>query len=189
MTWLKDYYGYFYLAFIALATWLLVNLTEVDPTGNKFIPPHSPNIFSHGYTKWEMGTTGIANTKLFADKISHFSDDHTTDMEQPVIIFYQEKQSPWVIKSESGKVSADKKNVFLKGHVVIDRAAFENAKPLKITTSNLKVKPDIYFAETDERAELLSQPNKTTGTGMKLTFKQPINIGLFSHVQGKYETK
>jgi len=189
MTYSRDPYSYVYLAFIAFASWILVNLTDVDNNNNKLIPPHSPDFFSTGYTKWEMGATGLPNTQLYAEKIVHYSDDHTTDMDKPLIFLHQEKQPPWVIQSESGMVSADSKNIFLKGKVVIDRDKFDNVKALKINTSNLKVRPETHFAETDAWAELVSPPHKTTGTGMKLVFKQPIRIELLSHVQGKYETQ
>ncbi|MDD2724072.1 MAG: LPS export ABC transporter periplasmic protein LptC [Methylovulum sp.] len=187
MTFFRDQYGYLYLFFVALASWILVNLSGGDNLGNRLIPPHSPDLFSKGYTKWEMDTSGLVNTQLFADKIVHYSDDHTTQMEKPSIVFYLEKQPPWRIQAESGSVSADRKNILLHGKVIVDRDQYNNTKALKINTSNLKVKPETHFAETDEQAELLSLPNKTTGTGMKLVFKQPIRIELLAHVQGKYE--
>jgi len=187
MSFFRDQYGYLYLLLFALASWMLVNLSGDDTLNSRLIPPHSPDLFSKGYIKSEMGLSGYLNTQLFADKIIHYSDDHTTYLEKPTIVFYLENQSPWRIQSESGSVSADRKNILLLGKAIVERTQYHNTKPLRINTSNLKVKPETHYAETDERADLVSLPNKTTGTGMKLVFKQPIHIELLAHVQGKYE--
>ena len=105
------------------------------------------------------------------------------------MFFYNEKTPPWIIKSETGILSADGKDLLLNGKVVADRAAGEGVKALKIYSVNLKVKPETSYAETDEWAELVSLPSWTTGTGMKLFFAQPIHLELLSNVKGNYETK
>ena len=105
------------------------------------------------------------------------------------MFFYNEKTPPWVIKSETGILSGDGKDLLLNGKVTIDRAKAEGVSQLTINTSMLKVKPETSYAETNEWAELISPPNKTTGTGMKLTFAQPIHLQLLANVKGKYETK
>jgi lipopolysaccharide export system protein LptC len=183
----KTHYGYLYLAGIAIASWLMVNLTEVDEEGSRILPPHSPDFFSTGYKKWEMDTHGLVNSRLNADTIIHYSDDNTTHLGKPLLYLHQEQQTPWLIQANIGNVSADGKTILLQGQTVIARDANGNSKSLKINTSNLTVKPEIHFAETADQAELLSPPNKTTGIGMKLVFKHPIRIELLAHVQGKYE--
>lgn len=189
MNTLKEQSGYFYLVFAALASWLLANLIEVEDTGNRLSPPHSPNFFSSGYQKWTMSADGNPDNHLSAAHISHYSDDKTTHLQQPLLTFQQTDQPPWLIQAEAGLVSADGKEVILEGRATISREAYGNNKALKIITSNLKVKPDIHYAETADHAVLQSLPHTTSGTGMKLVFKQPIHIELLAHVQGKYETK
>jgi lipopolysaccharide export system protein LptC len=76
----------------------------------------------------------------------------------------------------------------LTGKVNVERAKGEGVNQLIINTSNVRVKPETSYAETDEWAELISPPNVTTGTGMKLVFSNPINIKLLANVRGKYET-
>ena len=119
----------------------------------------------------------------------HYSDDGTTHMVNPIMFFHNEKTPPWVIKSETGILSGDGKDLLLNGKVTIDRAKAEGVTQLTINTSMLKVKPETSYAETNEWAELISPPNKTTGTGMKLTFAEPIHLQLLANVKGKYETK
>jgi lipopolysaccharide export system protein LptC len=153
------------------------------------VPAHSPDYFSKGYSKWEMNKQGKLNSKLIADEMIHYSDDRTTHTIKPLIIFYNEKSPPWEITAETGVLSADGKDLLLKGKVTVARAKAEGFKELKINTSNLKVKPGSSHAETNEWVELLNPPNRTTGTGMKLVFVEPIHLELLANVKGKYETK
>lgn len=189
MTRLNGHYSYLYLFIIAVMSWWLVKLTGVDELGRIAVPAHSPDYFSKGYTKWEMSEQGRPKSKLLADDMVHYSDDGTTHLGNPLMFFYNEKIPPWVIKSETGILSGDGKDLLLKGKVTVDRAAAEGVKELKIFTSDLKVKPETSYAETDAWAELINLPSWTTGMGMKLIFAEPIHIELLSNVKGSYETK
>ena len=180
---------YLYLTIAALMSWWLVELTGVDLVYHGQVPAHSPDYSSKGYTKWEMNELGSLKSKLLSDEMIHYSDDGTTHMVNPVMFFHNEKTPPWVIKSETGILSGDGKDLLLNGKVAIDRAKAEGVSQLTINTSALKVKPETSYAETSEWAELLSPPNKTTGIGMKLTFVEPIHLQLLANVKGKYETK
>lgn len=181
-------YAYLLLLTLAIISWWLVKITGTDENRVP-VPAHSPDSFSKNYVKWEMNATGTLKSKLLADKMEHYSDDGTTYLERPLIIFDNGRMPPWLIKSETGILSADGKNLLLKGQVVIARDKSDQTRAIKITTTNLNVKPETSYAETTERAELLSPPNLTTGKGMKLVFAQPIHLELLANVQGKYEKK
>ncbi|MDD5410512.1 MAG: LPS export ABC transporter periplasmic protein LptC [Methylobacter sp.] len=180
---------YLYLAIIALMSWGLVKLTGLDQLERAIVPAHSPDYFSKGYTKWEMNELGKLKSKLLADELIHYTDDGTTHLDNPVMFFYNEKTPPWIVKSETGILSADGKDLLLNGKVNVNREKAEGVRELKINTSNLKVKPETSYAETVEWAELISSENWTTGTGMNMVFADPIHLELLSNVKGKYETK
>ncbi len=182
-------YSYAFLLMIALASAWMVKEGGQGVIGHGLSPAHSPDYFSLGYTKLEMDTVGRQKNKLLADKMTHYSDDGTTHTLRPVMYFYNEKMPPWVIKSETGVLSADGKELSLNGKVVIERTKSSVNKPLKINTANLKVTPETRYAETRERTELISPPNVTRGTGMKLFFRAPIYLELLADVQGNYEKK
>jgi len=180
---------YLYLAVIAIMSWALVNLTGLDEFYHVQVPAHSPDYFSKGYTKWEMNELGTLKSKLLSDEMVHYSDDGTTQMVNPIMFFHNEKTPPWVIHSDAGILSGDGKDLLLNGKVAINRDKAKGVTQLTINTSVLKVNPETSYAETNEWAELISPPNKTTGTGMKMTFAPPIHLQLLANVKGKYETK
>lgn len=187
---LQDFKLYFYLGALALLTWILAEFT-----GSEMIArigaahEHSPDYFSNGYLKWEMGPDGKVKNKLTADKMTHYSGNGATHLDNPVMIFLNKKTPPWVIKSKSGILSADGKVLQLRGKVSVERDEAPGVKQVIINTSNVKVNPETSYAETKEWAELISPPNRTTGTGMKLVFSEPIHLQLLGNVKGKYETK
>ncbi len=189
MTRLNEHYNYLYLLIIALLSWWLVEIFGGDVFNRSTVPEHSRDYFSKGYTKLEMDLFGKPKNELFADNMTHYSDDKTTHLDKPLMSFYNEKTPPWVINAETGILSADGKDLRLNGKVNVDRAKAEGVSELKIYTYNLKVKPETSYAETEEWAELISLPNWTTGVGMKLFFAQPIHLELLSKVKGNYETK
>jgi lipopolysaccharide export system protein LptC len=182
--------GYLYLAIIALLSGGLVKLTEVnESTRLSTQPTHSPDYFSKRYEKRIMDTQGQLNSHLIADEMIHYSDDHTTQTRNLTLLFYNAKSPLWEIKAETGILSADGQTLLLNGHVSLTRSAATGFKALKINTSNVRVSPQSHYAETNEWVELLSPPNRTTGTGMKLIFVDPIHLELLAHVKGNYETK
>ena len=189
MTRLNGNYCYLYFTIIAAMSWWLVKLTGSDVFNHIAITTHSRDYFSKGYTKLEMNEFGRPKSKLVADEMIHYSDDQTTHLDNPLMIFYNNKTPPWIIKSETGILSADGKDLLLNGKVTVDRAAAKGVRELNIYTTNLKVKPEISYAETNAWAELISLPSWTTGIGMKVTFTEPIHLQLLSNVKGSYETK
>jgi lipopolysaccharide export system protein LptC len=181
--------GYLYLAAFALMSWWLVKLTGVDEITDTKAPAHSADYFSNDYAKWEMSESGKLKSYLLAERMTHYSDNGKTEMRKPLMYFYNEKTPPWVIKSATGVLSADGKNLHLFGKVNISRDKAEGVRPLTINTVNLRVNPETSYAETKMWAELISPPNKTTGTGMKMVYADPIHLELLSQVKGIYETK
>ena len=189
MSQLRSNAGYLCLLIFAAMSWWLVKLSGLNEFNRIIAPPHSPDYFSKGYTKFDMNELGRPKSKLVAEEMIHFSDDGTTTMTKPVMSFYNDKTPPWVIKSDTGVISADGKDLALNGKVYVDRAAAQGARELKIFTSDLKVKPETSYAETAKWAELISLPSWTTGIGMKLVFAEPIHVELLSNVKGSYGKK
>lgn len=186
---LQENYGLLVLLAFAVFSWWLVNLTGDKEFSRLDTVAHSPDYFSRGYVKWEMSESGKPRSKLLADQMTHYSDDKTTHMVRPLLYSYNEPMPPWVIQSDAGVLSADHKDLLLTGKVYVDRASAKGVRELKIFTHNLRVKPEIDYAETDEWAELLSLPNWTTGIGMKLFFVTPVRIELLANTKGLYATK
>lgn len=184
-----EYRLYLLVASIAFITWSLVRWNEEQNTAMK-IAENSPDFFSSGYYKKQMDSEGLPKNELLADKMQHFKTDGSTHLEKPIMtLFNPAGDPPWVIKAEKGVMAADGDNLQLIGKNFISREGSKNTDPLTVNTSDLHVKLTTNYAETVAWAEIISPPNITSGTGMEVTFVNPIHLKLLSTVKGRYELK
>ncbi|MGR8929735.1 MAG: LPS export ABC transporter periplasmic protein LptC [Gammaproteobacteria bacterium] len=188
MSFWDKYQLYFYVALVALLTWWLQQI-YVQQQMEMRIAENSPDFFSTGYYKKAMDSDGVPTSELTADEMQHFKKDGSTHLKDPLMILYNRESNPWEIKADSGIMAADGDHLQLNGHTVINREASKDASALKVTTSNLRVTLSTNFAKTSDWAEIISPPNKTSGTGMEVTFVSPIHLKLLSKVKGRYEIK
>lgn len=188
MSFWDKYQLFIYVAAAALLTWWLQQLYEQRAIEIK-IAENSPDFFSSGYYKKEMGLDGLPKSELTASAMRHFKTDGSTHLDQPVMVLHNPNTAPWVIRSDSGIMAADGDNLRLNGKALINREASKGSSALTINTSDLRVKLSTHYAETTAWADIISPPNQTSGTGMEVTFVSPIHLKLLSKVKGRYEIK
>jgi lipopolysaccharide export system protein LptC len=179
------FYGY--VIALAIVSSLLAKWLVNENVERREAVAHSADFFSVGYKKWQMNEQGNLGSHLTANKMTHYSDDGTTELENPLIFFYHAPNPAWQIQAESGKLEKGGETLWLNGKVEIERAASSQGRELIIHTSNLQVLPKINFAQTSEFTELKSGNNITTGLGMKATFSAPVHLQLLSKVHGSYK--
>lgn len=183
----QEFRLYLIIAAVALLSWVLVQWHEERDVEMK-IAENSPDFFSSGYYKKQMDSEGLPKNELMADKMLHYSADGSTHLEKPVMTLYSASRvSPWAINADSGIMAADGDNLQLNGQTVINRQASKGVTALTVNTADLRVKLSSHYAETQAWAEIISPPNKTSGTGMEVTFVSPIHLKLLSKVKGRYE--
>lgn len=181
------FYGY--VIALAIVSSLLVKIFVTEEIERREAVPHSADFFSVGYKKWEMNQQGGLSSHLTANKMTHYSDDGTTHLENPLMFFYNAPNLAWQIHAEMGKLEKGGETLWLNGKVEIERDASSQGRELIIHTSNLQVSPKTSFAQTSEFTELKSGNNITTGTGMKATFSAPVHLELLAKVHGNYDKK
>lgn len=183
------YQLYVYVGAIALLSWWLVQLNQHEETGGAVIAQDSPDFFSNGYYKKQMDATGLPKNELKAVKMTHSKERGDTQLEKPVMTLYSPEQAPWVIVADNAVLASNGDDLQLLGDNLISREAFKRNAALTVKSRDLNVKLSSHFAKTDAWAEIVSPPNKTSGTGMEVTFVSPIRLKFFSKVKGRYEIK
>lgn len=183
----KNLYVYAVLMVLAIGSWWFFQASTETSSGAKTEPLRGSDYFSTGYSKIEMDANGIPKNKVIADRVVHYTDNDSTELDNPVMTIYKTDAPDWVIRSETGIVPAGGRDMFLNGKVYIQRAKAKGKKPIIINSSNMRVKPEQDYAETDEWAELIMPPNRTTGVGMQANFGEPLRIKLLTKVRGNYE--
>lgn len=186
MSFWDNYQSYVYVGIAALLSWWLMSLYEQRDTEVR-VAEGGADFFSSGYFKKEMDLAGMVKSELTADAMRHFKASGETHLDVPVMTLYSPNAAPWLIKSETAVMAADGDHLQLNGKALIKREAYKTAKALTVNTSNLRVQLSKNYAETNDWAEIISPPNKTSGTGMEVTFASPIHLKLLSKVKGRYE--
>lgn len=183
----KQYKVYLLLLVLAIFSWTIADFFEEEGVIKVAVTDHSPDYFSLGYYKKEMNEQGLIKNELNASKVTHYSDDKTTHLENPVMTLYNSNKAPWVIKSEAGILKDEGDHLDLIGMVSINREATKYRSSFQINTTNLRITPSINYAVTDEWAELINDSQITEGVGLQATFVNPVHLKFLSKVKGRYE--
>lgn len=178
---------YSVLLFITLSSWWLLEQQQSEEVVPIKLEGHSADYFSEGYKKVEMDGMGNPVSILEAKTLTHFKDDQTTELAQCKITFFNSDGSSWIIQADAGVLWANGNDLFLNGVVHINRAPVEGVRPIQINTSDLRVKLDQSYAETDNWAEIITPPDRTEGTGLQMIYSKPIQVELIHAVKGRYE--
>lgn len=156
---------------------------------SQFKPKLSQEIdfFSKGYTQIQMTEKGGLKQRLDALSVEHDAQLDVLLFSKPIVTVYKNITAPWIMRSDQGRASKGGKDIFLEGNVYIDRAKSEHKRAVSIVTRNLSIKTDIYYAETNEWAELVTKLDTMSGVGLRLFYQDPLYIELLTKVRGRRE--
>lgn len=133
-----------------------------------------------------MRPDGQPAHQLQSAYLERFTDDGSSELQQPFLTVFGEGAPPWQINSEHGRVSPDGSEVELRGAVLIQRDGDGENRAMRIETRNLRVRPDEDYAETDEQVTVTSGSDWIDGVGMQAWFGPPSRIKFLSQVKGRY---
>lgn len=169
-----------------LTMWLQEQIAPPDELAKLGSEGHRVDYFLEGFTMTAMGEDGKPRHRLQSVKMLHYADDESTVLAEPRMTFYREKGSPWQISAQRGWVSADGELVLLREDVVIERPASAENELIRLTTSELRIHPEIEFAETDKPVLLVTDTSRTEAVGMR-AYVQQGQLQLLDRVRGRYE--
>jgi len=134
-----------------------------------------------------MDTTGAPHRRLSAPELRHYADDDSSELERPVLTVFNPSAPPWVIRSETGWVSADGEEVQMRGEVFIDRESAPTARPLHLQTRDLLVRPRQDYAETQQPVRAASGADwLTSEAGGQVWFGDSLLIKLAGRARALY---
>lgn len=170
-----------------LSGWLLDNLTDQEKE-KEDLPRHDPDFFMENFTVTAMNTTGTPRYKLSADKMKHYPDDDTSELNRPHITIFRIDTPPWIIDADRGWASANGELVLLIGNVRVNREASASTRAMSLTTEELRLRPNDDYAETDKPVTIVSGKDITRAIGMRAYLKEG-RLQLLSSARGKYDAR
>ena len=176
------------LSLAGASIWLKKDINdEADPaTTEKKKQRHVADYYMDNFEMTTMDDTGRPSSLLVSDKMLHYPDDDSTELNKPIMTMYRDTGKPWIVNAERGWVAADNKLVLLSGNVVINRHSGPNNRPVTLYTDRLRIHPKTDFAETDQPVTMVSENRKTTAIGMR-AYVRDGQLQLLDDVRVRYE--
>jgi lipopolysaccharide export system protein LptC len=118
--------------------------------------------------------------------MARFSFDDHSEFVSPEFVFYRPDESQWVMSAERGTTRDGSKEITLQGKVtIIRRQITVDDSELKMVTSELLIRPDESYAETDKLITITSGEHKLQSNGFRGYFNNG-RVELLSRVRGEY---
>jgi lipopolysaccharide export system protein LptC len=127
---------------------------------------------------------------LEADKMAYFnkSDPSKPDtlLEQPNITMFDQDNSrpPWKATANNAEGSEQQDELIMIGDVVIQQR-LDNGEQTRLETTELTIKPNRRYAETDKPVIITDKTGVVRSTGVRIFFDDE-RIELLSNVSGNY---
>jgi len=170
----------------AVVSWRLVQEEKPPSQAITKSGPRAIDYYVTGLDVTRMTTAGQPAHRLRAVNLQHYTDDDTTELQEPHLTVYQGDAPPWEVDSERARVSADGSLVLLSGEVLIERKGDANNRPMRILTRELRVQPEQDYAETDEKVRVESDSDWLVSVGMQAWLRPPSRLKFLSQVNGYY---
>ena len=172
------------LALLAGLTYWLDQVVQGPAASPNAMLRHDPDYIVDKLLATRMDTDGRIKHTLRAEKLVHFPDDDSTEMEAPRFVSHA-KSALLIITAKTGLVSSNGENVYFQDNVRVVRAPSGESAEMVVTTDYLHVLPDDNIAKTD-RAVIIADANMTIrAVGMEMNHETRV-LKLNAQVRGAY---
>jgi len=169
----------------ALTFWLWRQLDVNEGYGTP-VRIHEPDYYIENMVRNTLDETGALKNVLYADLVTHYPDDDTTELARPRMEIYNGSLDPWYVIAKTGWVSSGSEVVVLHGEVEIWRQDDAGRREFEVITSELRVLPKEQYAETDDPATITSKSTITKTIGMRANFAHD-RLELLKQVTSRHE--
>jgi lipopolysaccharide export system protein LptC len=169
----------------AISVWLLAEQAPEKPRLTA-LRSNVPDAFMKDITTTIMNKHGKPRHELHANYMAHFSFDNHSEFTKPQFTFYQPDESQWVMTAENGSSDDGAEQIILHGEVTMtSRQSDANELPLRVITSELLIRPNDAYAETDELITITKGEHSLQAKGVRAYFNDR-RVELLSRVRGVY---
>lgn len=177
----------FPIVLLSILAGLTFWLNEAVQEGDK-VPRnsrHDPDFIVDNIIARRMDVNGNVKHTLYADRMTHYPDDDTTDLLSPRFVNNASAGAPMTITSKTAKVSSGGEHVYFETDVRATRAAFGKHSELVLETSFLHVTPDENIARTDRPVKITDAHTVAHAIGLELNSETRV-VKFLSDFKGTY---
>lgn len=156
---------------VLLTAWLLraLNLGGPESAAQQ---SHDPDYYMEDFTTLTMDDHGKPKNKLHAVYMAHYAEDDTSELLKPEMDIYRHNKPPLHISADKGWVTSANNVVLLRDNVRLWEDNDAGERVLQVDTNRVRVLIKEQYAETDERAKIVSGRATIIGTGMRAYLKE-----------------
>lgn len=175
------------LTSVVIAGWWLQRPRDGEEAGSQ-PGERRPDYVVEGVRGLVLDTDGLPHRRLDAERLRHYPDDGSSELDEPVLIVYPDEGPPWRARSRSARINADGDEVLLERDVRLRRAATARMAAIELRTSELRVLPEIDYAETDHFVEIERGPDWVTSQqGVRAWLGEATRAEFFGRVHARLE--
>ncbi len=171
---------------VAVGWWVLDEDTHDPVPADPEEMAERPDYFMEDFTLDATGDDGVRRYRLQSPSMEHFIGDDLWLLEHPEVTYFADTGEPWRMRAERGRAWNNVEDVHLEGEVQIRRSGGEHNLPANMDTSEVFLKPERRYAETDEHAVYWRTDARLEGVGVRAWLDED-KLELLSEVRGRYE--
>jgi len=175
------------LAVITGLTFWLNNLVQPPDLPHEGKLRHDPDYIVENFSATRIGEDGAPRYTLSAQRMTHYPDDDSTQLEAPHFVHFSRGRAPIVATSRTAWVSSNGEKAHMQDDVKVVRAAEGDKGELVLETSALDIIPDSNLAETDQPVKIHDGNTLITGVGLKFDNETHV-LKLLSKIQGVHQS-
>lgn len=130
---------------------------------------------------------GNPHYRLTAERLKHYAGSRRTELESPRFTQFDAKAGDIRARAREATVSADGKEVDLRGDVIVERVARTGAPPMTLRTGQLLVYPDRDLLRAPGRVDVSDATMSVQAGAMEYDAKRR-TIRLTGRVQARHST-
>ena len=173
------------IALAALTFWLDRQMQPAE-RANDGKMRHDPDLIVDKLHSTRIGPDGTIRYRLSADRMAHYPDDDTTELDAPRLVSYGSSKSTVTVTSRKATLSKDGENAYLQEDVRLVRSAYGNKGELKVETSYLHVIPEKNISKTDAPVRITDAHTLITAVGSEFDSEARV-LKLLSSVRSSFE--
>lgn len=170
------------MALLAILTFWLQRATSIEDSSRGASKRHDPDFIIDRFNLRHFDSGGSLKQSLLAQKLSHFPDNDSADINGPELTYYA-GQRRTLLFAKTAQVSHDNKQVDLAGNVRLVRPATQEDTKMVLETETLTVFPDDDIAQSNSRVTITRGQSIVSGNSIHYNGRDNIAV-LSGNVRG-----
>lgn len=173
------------LAVLALLTfWIDLSVKEAGSRNG--VNLNEPDSIVENFLAVSTDVTGVPRYRLAAEKLSHYSGNKLTLLDNPTLTHFHAKQGEMQISSNSASVTPEGDKVVFTGQVNLLRPAEEGGEGMSMQTAYLEILTEKSEAFTSQPVVIRQPGLQITAAGLHL-FADTRVLKLKGRVKAQYQ--